>query len=412
MRVIIIDNGETKRRVSIEEALRDQARALDLDIELVDDDGASPKPRDFVVYLGSSMLANAPVSHLVGLDGRLLPVIVTPDDARHLPPELAPINAFIQERYGAEWPHGVVDEVLARTFLRRTNRRVFISYRRLDSQAIARQLRDDLLRLGFDVFLDEVSIPPSVDFQRELMAWLADSDLVIVLGSPRFLESKWTMEEIAFAGAANLGILCIAWPAEIYARNATVGFAGQVGWSRPTVDGTEGLGTAALDDEHVVLGLGDLEAPKGLPVPAALMTEPHRVRLAPQTVEKVQGAVLRTRARALQARLRELLPTARAALAAKLGGPVTNGGELGDLVVDGATGKMLVRVVPFRPSPSTLRQVWHEAGPQYSAAALFYSETNVMAPEVVALRWLSEGTHAEPPARTVVYMELGGRVHP
>ena len=127
MRVIIIDNGETKRRVSIEEALRDQARALDLDIELVDDDGSSPKPGDFVVYLGRSLAPSAPAVHVANHDGRLLPVIVTPDDARHLPPELAPINAFIQERYGAEWPHGVVDEVLARTFLRRTNRRVWFA---------------------------------------------------------------------------------------------------------------------------------------------------------------------------------------------------------------------------------------------------------------------------------------------
>lgn len=412
MQLRLIDNGQTDRRRAIEAALRAQEQALEITIDPVIDDGSTLKPGDFVVYLGRSSPPNVPAPHLAGQAGRVLPVIAVPDDARHLPPELAPINAFIAERYGAEWPHGVVDEILARTFLRRTTRRVFISYRRQDSQVIARQLRHSLLELGFEVFLDENSIPPTADFQRALMAWLADSDLVIVLGSPRFLESKWTVEELTFAGAANLGMLCVAWPADLYARGATIGFAGQTGWARPTVDGTEGLGTAALDDEHIVLALDELEDPKGLAVADALMTKPHGMRLAGRAVERIHGAVLRTRARALQARLKELLPTARAALTAEHGAPVADAAELGDLVVDGPTGKMLVRVVPFRPSPSTLQQVWRDAGSEHTTAAVFYSETDVSAPEVDALRWLAEGTHADPPTRTVVYMEVGRRVQP
>lgn len=142
------------------------------------------------------------------------------------------------------------------------------------------------------------------------------------------------------------------------------------------------------------------------------MAEPRRVRLRARAVQRISGAVLRTRARALQARLKELLATARTALAAKLGGPVADAAELGDLVVGGAAGDMLVRVVPFRPSASTLQCIWREAGSKYSAAALFYSETDVAAPEVDALRWLAEGTHADPPIRTVVYMEVGRRVQP
>jgi TIR domain len=96
--------------------------------------------------------------------------------------------------------------------LLRAERRLFVSYRRIEAQGIAIQLYEKLDAAGFDVFLDTRGVPPAVDFQSVLWHRLADSDVIVLLDTPRFRESRWTREELARANATSIQILHMLWP--------------------------------------------------------------------------------------------------------------------------------------------------------------------------------------------------------
>jgi hypothetical protein len=96
--------------------------------------------------------------------------------------------------------------------LLRPDRRLFISYRRAEAQGIAIQLYEKLDALGFDVFLDTRGVPPATDFQSVLWHRLADSDVVVLLDTPGFRQSRWTRDELARANATSIQILHFLWP--------------------------------------------------------------------------------------------------------------------------------------------------------------------------------------------------------
>jgi hypothetical protein len=77
---------------------------------------------------------------------------------------------------------------------------------------MAAQLYEALDARGFDVFLDVNGVPPGKDFQSVLWHRLADSDVVVLLDTPHFFESRWTEEELARANATNVQILHLLWP--------------------------------------------------------------------------------------------------------------------------------------------------------------------------------------------------------
>ena len=91
--------------------------------------------------------------------------------------------------------------------LLRKSRRLFISYRRVETQGVAIQLYEQLDASGFDVFLDTHSLRPGEPFQEVVWHRLADTDVVVLLDSPGFLASRWTEEELARANSTNLQIL-------------------------------------------------------------------------------------------------------------------------------------------------------------------------------------------------------------
>ena len=126
-----------------------------------------------------------------------------------LPPEL-------RRQHTAFW-HGDAIEDLALTVLARAgvtslDRRVFISYRRVDTQPMAGQLFDGLSRLNYSVYLDTASNHPGLDFQNQLYEHLADKSMVVVLQSASFQESQWTMGEVEFALRHNLSLLILRFP--------------------------------------------------------------------------------------------------------------------------------------------------------------------------------------------------------
>lgn len=102
--------------------------------------------------------------------------------------------------------------VLARAGVSDLDRRVFISYRRADTEPMAQQLFDALSRRNVSVFLDTVSVEPAVDFQARLFEQLADHSMVVVLHSPTFSQSTWARQEVEYALAHRLSLLIVRMP--------------------------------------------------------------------------------------------------------------------------------------------------------------------------------------------------------
>jgi len=96
--------------------------------------------------------------------------------------------------------------------LLRNTRKIFISYRRNESTSIAIQLYEALESYNYDVFLDTHSIGKGEPFQDELWHRMTDCDVIVLLNTPKFLESHWCKEEFAEAGAKQIGVVQLVWP--------------------------------------------------------------------------------------------------------------------------------------------------------------------------------------------------------
>lgn len=96
--------------------------------------------------------------------------------------------------------------------LLRNSRKIFISYRRNESTSVAIQLFEALESYNYDVFLDTHSIGKGEPFQDELWHRMTDCDVIVLLNTPKFLESHWCKEEFAEAGAKQIGVVQLVWP--------------------------------------------------------------------------------------------------------------------------------------------------------------------------------------------------------
>ena len=138
------------------------------------------------------------------------PVFFTDGQVEQEVPEvLKPINGVC---YTDDKLDSIVNVAFEELRLLRKKRRVFVSYKRSDSAAVANQLYDVLSRHQFDVFLDTYSIRGAADFQAELHHRITDSDVLIQLNSQGFKDSKWCVEEISEANARRVGVLQVNWP--------------------------------------------------------------------------------------------------------------------------------------------------------------------------------------------------------
>ena len=151
------------------------------------------------------------IEKLLGAGIPILPVFFKGNKAEEVIPKcLQYINAL--EVDSADAVSKINGYVLDNLFLKKGSRKIFISYKRDESQAIADQLHDTLIRYGYDVFLDTVSIKKGDDFQKELKHRMADSDVVLLLNTSSYLCSEWTEQELQSAQAAKIGILHLDWP--------------------------------------------------------------------------------------------------------------------------------------------------------------------------------------------------------
>ncbi len=115
-------------------------------------------------------------------------------------------------KYEASQKDKVVNLILESFGNLRNTRKIFVSYRRDESSSVAIQLYEALERNNFDVFLDTHSIKQGEPFQEELWHRMTDCDVIVLLNTENFLESRWCKEEIAEANVKQIGVLQLIWP--------------------------------------------------------------------------------------------------------------------------------------------------------------------------------------------------------
>jgi hypothetical protein len=93
-----------------------------------------------------------------------------------------------------------------------SERKLFLSYRRIEAEGLALQLRRQLTDRQFDVFLDRFSVPPGVDFQERLTQELADKSFVLLLETRTAQNSDWVQWEVSYAIDHHVPVLALSLP--------------------------------------------------------------------------------------------------------------------------------------------------------------------------------------------------------
>lgn len=156
---------------------------------------------------------NPPIANIEELLQLGIPILpITSDPSRvsaEIPSMLQGINCLSYTDGGAQ---RVATALLECVGLLPRQRRVFLSYRRGEAREAALQLFDELSARQFDVFLDTHGIPPAEDFQTMLWHRLCDSDVLLMLDTPNYFESRWTSAEFGRALAKGISVLQVSWP--------------------------------------------------------------------------------------------------------------------------------------------------------------------------------------------------------
>lgn len=406
MRIDVHGSPSGLRKV-FESALQLQCNELAIALDLVD--GNSPlqaaDPAVAVLFPSAGFAWTAAdadsFSHLANVDYPVLPVIADAPEAKLLPSALARFNAFQTAIWSTAWSDGLVDEVLSLGWQHRRERRVFVSYRRSDSAPVARQLYDELTRRGYLTFLDDISIPKGVDFQRELKWWLNDADVVLVLITPNFENSGWCMEEINFAQSSIVGLLGVEWPGSVSGDAPTRAFP----LATPPPPGSHPAKSVAAGidaDQRLRLDDADFTGTASDPLCEQELTDAG--------LAKVLAYCARQRALAIRLRLENLLPLAEKVLKPK--GRLQAVGTPGDFTfLDDAGDDYFVRILPFRPDARSVHGTYLDAGNQRHIGCL-YGESDANDPRAAAMRWLAQGRRdsAQSPRQTRIWTCLGDKV--
>jgi hypothetical protein len=166
----------------------------------------------FFGYKGATDGAHQILATLLQNSTAIIPCVASISDApKTLPRSISQINALPLTHLQRDYDR-LATLILENLRLLRSERRLFISYKRSESHSVAIQLYESFDKAGFDVFLDTRSIPYGVDFQSVLWHRMADSDIVVLLDTPNFRASHWTQQELSQANATSIQILHLLWP--------------------------------------------------------------------------------------------------------------------------------------------------------------------------------------------------------
>lgn len=163
------------------------------------------------LFIGGEAGASFDITAVV--DPKVIPVLPVVSTAQQVPTEVPPalraLNCVFLDQVPMERVFSALLECIG---LLPRQRRVFLSYRRAESTAVAVQLFAELSARQFDVFLDTHCIGVGVDFQEQLWHQLSDVDVLLMLDSPEYFKSRWTDAEYGRALAKGIGVLRVQWP--------------------------------------------------------------------------------------------------------------------------------------------------------------------------------------------------------
>lgn len=215
----ILGDAEAAERQTLAETLNEMIAEFDLklgeDVTLFDGDTVAlrdPGAAFAAAYFASGRGGDADaVAALVQASAPIIPTIAPTGDFQQVPDALRYANG-LKRRADDPKMAELASSLLECVGLLRRQRRVFVSYRRTEARAAAVQLHDLLSSRGFDVFLDTHSIRYGDPFQDVLWHRLVDSDVLVMLDTPTYFESRWTREEIGRARAKDIQVLRVVWP--------------------------------------------------------------------------------------------------------------------------------------------------------------------------------------------------------
>lgn len=224
--------------------------------DVVVHDGASVGQRDkhaafAAVFFGRADPADVEVGEaLMRASVPLIPTVAADGDfGRDIPAFLQSANG-LKRRDDDPGMTELAAVLLECVGLLRRQRRVFVSYRRLESRAAALQLHDLLTGRGFDVFLDTHDIRPGDPFQDVLWHRLVDSDVMVMLDTPGYFDSRWTRQEIGRARAKDIQVLRVIWPE--HSPNKLTDMAETVYLHPAELEGRDGPIASAVADNIVL----------------------------------------------------------------------------------------------------------------------------------------------------------------
>jgi hypothetical protein len=194
---------------------RDRFRLDPDDIEVVFDPARfDPDPRTSAaaIFFGGKKSSEVDIAGVLDVSTvPVLPVASQPDKvSKEIPATLRGLNCVFYGGPGG--PERVFGALLECLGMLPRQRRVFLSYKRDESTAVAVQLFAELSARQYEVFLDTHSIAAGVDFQESLWHSLCDVDVLLMLDSPNYFASRWTAAEYGRALAKGIGVLRVEWP--------------------------------------------------------------------------------------------------------------------------------------------------------------------------------------------------------
>lgn len=203
-------------RASLEDCIKDFDLALGTDVEIrigADFDKRDRSAAAAMAYFGNRQKIHAEqVERAVQANTPIIPVLPASGDwETSLPGDLLALNG-IRTRADDPKLQELACALLECVGLLRQQRRVFVSYRRIEARNAAVQLHDLLCSRGFEVFLDTHDIRPGEPFQDVLWHRLCDSDVMVMLDTPTYFQSKWTRQELGRARAKEIHVLRVVWP--------------------------------------------------------------------------------------------------------------------------------------------------------------------------------------------------------
>jgi len=139
----------------------------------------------------------------------ILPIVRGQDDISEvIPDSLRRLNAIRWNGMNAR----VAMTILEMFGIVERRRRLFLSYRRQETESLALQLCRALAERRFDVFLDRFSVPPGDDFPKRIDIELADKSFVLLLESRSAVGSPWVQHEVSYALSHHISVLALTIP--------------------------------------------------------------------------------------------------------------------------------------------------------------------------------------------------------